>query len=263
MTPAPVPVLAAAARLVAAIGTDSFEEGLIDAAHAVAQGDAAMSLMFRQGAPPQVLVDRLDPAERPFLYGDYLAGVYLVSPFFRAAAGLTRPVLRRMRDIAPPGFRQSQYYRKYYARIAVADLIGLLLPAAGGHVRFLSLSRGEGRPLFSAAGRRALESLLPLLQTAADTHDRLSRPSDPSVSANGETPRGILAASAEKPLTEREAEVVEALLAGHSEKSAARSLAISAETVKVHRRHAYRKLGVATKAELFSLFVALVRQSNP
>ncbi len=56
--------------------------------------------------------------------------------------------------------------------------------------------------------------------------------------------------------------MVEALLAGHSEKSAARVLAISAETVKVHRRHAYRKLGVATKGELFSLFVERVRKGQ-
>lgn len=256
-------MLAPVARLVAAICTDGFEEGLIEAAHAAAAGDAAMSLMFRHGAPPQVLVDRLDEAERPFLYGDYLAGVYLVSPFFRTAAGLARPALKRLRDIAPPGFRRSHYYRKYYARIAVADLVGLLLPALGGRVRFLSLSRAAGRPLFSAAERRALETLLPVLQAAADTHDRLILRRDEDSTQNLETPSGILAARAAKPLTEREADVVEALLAGHSEKSAARNLAISAETVKVHRRHAYRKLGVATKAELFSLFVALVRQSNP
>ena len=38
--------------------------------------------------------------------------------------------------------------------------------------------------------------------------------------------------------------------------SMARLLAISAETVKVHRRNLYAKLGIASQAELFSQFLA-------
>ncbi len=260
MSQAAASILDGVARLIAAIGTKGFEESLIDASDAVAGGDAAMSLLFCASAPPRVLVDRLDPAERPFLYGDYLAGVYLVSPFYRAANGLSEPAVRLLRQIAPPGFRQSEYYRKYFGRISVADLIGILLPAGRGHVRFVSLSRGEGRALFSAAERRGLAGLLPVLQAAAHAHDRLGGHRCDGEAGSGGTLREILAGDAARPLTEREADVVEALLAGHSEKSVARTLDISAETVKVHRRHAYRKLGVATKGELFSLFVARVRK---
>ncbi len=61
---------------------------------------------------------------------------------------------------------------------------------------------------------------------------------------------------AEFDLTRREAEIAEAMLAGHSSKSMARLLAISAETVKVHRRNLYAKLGIASQAELFSMFLA-------
>ncbi len=170
-------ILASLAGLIEALGTADFEARLIDVAEAAAPGDASMSLMFGPGRVPEVLVDRLDPAERPFLYGDYLAGVYLVSPFYRAAMDLTEPAVRRLREMAPKGFRQSEYYRKYYGRIGVADLIGLLLPGEGGRVRFLSLSRKAGRPSFAAAERRNLAGLLEVLQAATRHHDRLaSRP---------------------------------------------------------------------------------------
>ncbi len=263
MTAAGQSIVDTLARLIEALCTADFESRLVDVAESAASSDASMSLMFAPGAAPQVLIDRLDPAERPFLYGDYLAGVYLVSPFYRAAMDLCEPAIRRLREMEPAGFRQSEYFRKYYGRIGVADLIGLLLPSGDGRVRFLSLSRKAGRQAFSAKERSKLAGLLVVMQAAALQHDHLASRPDETASESGETTRGILSSSTTSPLTEREADVVEALLAGHSEKSAARALAISAETIKVHRRHAYRKLGVATKGELFSLFVQRVRKSNP
>lgn len=57
------------------------------------------------------------------------------------------------------------------------------------------------------------------------------------------------------PLTAREMEVALLLLSGCSNKEIARKLAISAETVKVHRKHMYGKLGIKSQSELFSLFL--------
>ena len=50
-------------------------------------------------------------------------------------------------------------------------------------------------------------------------------------------------------------EVALLLLSGCSNKEIARKLAISAETVKVHRKHMYSKLGIKSQSELFSLFL--------
>ena len=55
------------------------------------------------------------------------------------------------------------------------------------------------------------------------------------------------------------------LLAGHSTKSAARELAISDGTVKVHRKHIYQRLAVSSQTQLFRLFldhVALVSRQR-
>jgi DNA-binding NarL/FixJ family response regulator len=57
------------------------------------------------------------------------------------------------------------------------------------------------------------------------------------------------------PLSARELEVGRLMLSGCSNKEIARKLAISAETVKVHRKHMYSKLGIKSQSELFSLFL--------
>ena len=49
--------------------------------------------------------------------------------------------------------------------------------------------------------------------------------------------------------------MINLVLHGHSTRTLAEKLAISAETVKLHRKHAYAKLEVSSQAELFYLFL--------
>ena len=56
-------------------------------------------------------------------------------------------------------------------------------------------------------------------------------------------------------LSARELETARLVLRGNSSKAIAKRLDISQETVKVHRRNLYSKLGVSSQSELFSLFL--------
>jgi DNA-binding CsgD family transcriptional regulator len=56
--------------------------------------------------------------------------------------------------------------------------------------------------------------------------------------------------SAHKPLTEAERRVVYLIADGHTDKSAARALGISVNTVGTHIRSAYTKLGVQSRVQL-------------
>lgn len=93
----PAPPLAAA---IIALGSAEFPERLLDYLQVIADADASMILRYWPDRAPEVLADRLDPKERPYLYGDYLAGVYRLSPFYRLSAGLKEPRLVRLKEIS-------------------------------------------------------------------------------------------------------------------------------------------------------------------
>lgn len=57
-------------------------------------------------------------------------------------------------------------------------------------------------------------------------------------------------------LSDRETEIVQLVLRGNCNKTISARLNISTETVKVHRKRIYTKLGVATHGGLFSVFFA-------
>lgn len=242
------------AALVAAIGRPRFCEALLDVAGSGFAHEASALMVLHPAAPPAVLVDRLRPAERGYLYGDYLSGVYALSPFYRLSHGLKGPRAARVLDIAPKGFRDSEYYRRYFALIGVEDMMGLLIPASDSEVVFISFSRGAGQARFTLGEQRALEVQADVLAAAVMRHAELSGPL---------ASRHMAAAAAPPPhrreasgLTAREAQVVNLMLEGHSSRAIGEALKISGETVRVHRKHIYGKLGVASQAELFRWFLS-------
>ncbi|MFN4141599.1 helix-turn-helix transcriptional regulator [Aestuariivirga sp.] len=241
------------ARLLLAIGKPDFGDRLLAAAAAGLPHDAAALMVFHPAAPPAVLVDRLKPAERAYLYGDYLTGVYALSPFYRAAQKLKAPKVARVREIAPKGFANSEYYRRYFALIGVDDMLGFLIPASDNETVFLSFSRSTGRPRFTARDTRGLTAMAELLAAAVARHCEIAGPLASRHIAAAASP------AAHRPsagLTAREAQVVNLMLEGHSAREIGAALKISGETVRVHRRNIYEKLGISSQGELFRWFLA-------
>jgi DNA-binding CsgD family transcriptional regulator len=56
-------------------------------------------------------------------------------------------------------------------------------------------------------------------------------------------------------LSDREREVTQLILRGHSSQSICFNLGISLGTVKTHRKNAYAKLNISSQSELLSLFL--------
>lgn len=241
------------APLVLAIGTPRFADTLLDATGSLVAHEAAALMVQHPTAPPSVLVDRLKPAERGHLYGDYLSGVYALSPFHRMSRHLKDPAVHRIFDIAPKGFRESEYYRRYYALTGASDMLGVLIPAGQGDVVFMSFSRSARSRRFSLPEVRRLEGVLDVLAAAVTRHAELAgplarRPVAAPAARSAATP-------APSGLTQREAQVVHLMLEGHSARAIGEALKISGETVRVHRRHIYEKLAISSQAELFRWFL--------
>ncbi|MCG3168560.1 MAG: hypothetical protein CALGDGBN_00057 [Pseudomonadales bacterium] len=236
-----------------ALGGERFPGTLADLLQAMVPADDVMVVLFREGGAPELACDRSAGREGPANVALYLKAAYLLDPFYRAFADGATEGCFRLQELAPAAFRSTEYYRLHYARTGISDEIGYLLHPAPALCVHVSLARRGPRARFTAAELRRLREFEPVLRELAARHwapppngdaRPLTRQLDSALEFFG---RDFL--------TEREAEVLQLLLRGHSTKSIAERLRISPETVKLHRKHSYAKLDVCSQAELFHLFI--------
>ena len=246
--------LAAALRTV---GSPPFVPALAALLGALVPADDVMMVLYRSGQAPELLHDQSTGSESAANLALYLKGAYLLDPFYRAFADGVAPGCYRLHQLAPAAFRASEYFRLHYARTGFHDEIGFLLSPAPAFCVHLSLARRTAHARFSAAEYRRLLDFEPVLRELVARH---WAPAPAAAPAPAPSPLTTQLDSALKFfgrdfLTEREAEVLQLLLRGHSTKSSAERLGISPETVKLHRKHSYAKLDVRSQAELFHLFI--------
>lgn len=187
------------------------------------------------------------------LFQDYLHGLYQLDPFYIASREQRRSGLVRLAEVAPECFEQTDYYQRYFRLNVVADEIQLNVPLADE--RTLCLSLGS-RQRFGPEQIALLSLIEPWLSAlmrqrpAFETELPASPPPAPEWRLSAASLEAVDSA-----LTQREQEIARLMLSGCSSKEIARKLAISAETVKVHRKHIYSKLGIRAQSELFALFL--------
>lgn len=249
------PKLAAVAELVsscvARLGDDGFSASLIAGLRNLVPVEDATVLYYARDDLPTVVY-----RENPEARGDesirrFLAGAFLLDPFYQSAREARRFGLFRLQELAPESFRDSEYYRSWFASCGFSDECGYVIEV--GRDSFVNVALGRlGRRRFSNAQVQTLRSICPAIEALCQQHWRRA-------SGSGEGLRRQLHLALDKfgssLLTERETQVISLVLHGHSTKSVAERLGISVETVKLHRKHAYAKLEVRSQAELFYLFL--------
>jgi DNA-binding CsgD family transcriptional regulator len=224
-------------QLIGAIGESDFVAQAGDALRRCYAFDLAAIFLHRDRAPPRLLFEDFGAAGGRLGIDNYLRSTHRLNPLLLRGPG---EGLVRARDfagarkpsrhiVAAPneelGFRTIGWPERL-------EEIALHFPAWGGRIE-LGLYRARGRR--PEAGISGLAEMLPTIRAAFLRHDALS-------------PGG---AAALDMLTAREQQVCELLLAGCSSEAIALRLDMSRHTVKDHRKAIYRKLGIATLAELF------------
>ncbi len=218
--------------------------------------DSWVVLIFSNGRP-QVLAECPGKEGGPDpLFQDYLKGLYLLDPFYLANREAPRNGLFWLADVAPECFEQTDYYQRYFRLNIVADEVHINVQLDAE--RTLSLSLGS-----EARFTPEQIALLTLIQpwVAALMRQRMAFEQEVLEQVASPPPRWqrwleSTDQQLDTPLSARELEVGRLMLSGCSNKEIARKLAISAETVKVHRKHMYSKLGIKSQSELFSLFLS-------
>lgn len=246
----------AIAKLLLCDDAKSYCQALVRAIDIAVDNGGTCLIAFHQNAPPEVVHHSMSPLVARHYLDRYLAGPYLLDPLFQLAIGSKRPTVCRFRDATPDRFRSSEYYRQYYERTHLRDEMDFLLNVDTAST--LVLVVGQRQKMFSRADLERLRLIEKLVYAAMQNiwqhwssashvrradenlHRRLTR----CFENFGDTV-----------LTDRERQITQLLLRGHSAKSVARELRIAPGTVMVHKRNLFSKLEVTSQNELFSLLI--------
>ncbi|UII72619.1 LuxR C-terminal-related transcriptional regulator [Pseudomonas sp. HN11] len=237
----------AVGQMIDALDQPNFWAQLVRLLDQYVPSDSWVVLLFSSEHRPLVFAEcpGADGTPDP-LFQDYLNGLYLLDPFYIASREQARTGLLRLAEVAPEHFELTEYYQRYFRLNVVADEIQFNCHLPDG--RTLCLSLGS-KQRFDPQQIALLSLIQPwvvslLRQRLPHELNQVSTPQPPIQNDDWGAQ-----------LTARELDVGRLMLSGCSSKEIARKLEISVETVKVHKKHIYSKLGIKSQSELFSIFL--------
>jgi DNA-binding CsgD family transcriptional regulator len=250
---------AGSARLAIAVGAEEIGSALSALLKIIVEFDAIFLATFRRDAPPTVayFVGTREPGAH------YQDGPYLLDPFYAHFLNGGSDGCYRLSDLAPDGFRSSEYFSTYYGGLNIGDELGMLVTMDPQSCAHVSLVRRPGAARFTTRDCKWLDAGGPLTPEVMRRINATLAPPTRHQSVVHESLQRAYQNFGTSVLTEREHEVTQLLLRGNSAKSIARSLLIATETARNHLKRIYSKLGVASQAELFALFFRALEQVEP
>ena len=206
----------------------------------------------------------MPPMEQESQIDGFVNGAFLLDPFYRAAIDRGIGGLHRLSDLAPEGFKKTEYYRSYFKFTEIRDEIGYIVHIDNEQFINISLGRLGLNHRFNRTQLSILTDIAPIIESICNLQwsNNENHAAEPISQLPGQLDSALKCFGTAY-LTDRETQVVQLFLHGHSTKSIAERLGISPETVKLHRKNSYAKLDVSSQAELFYLFIdSLASLSN-
>jgi DNA-binding CsgD family transcriptional regulator len=237
------------AGVIKSAGTPDFLPSLLDYMREKCSFRGALVSHLSQVAAPVHIYDNVRAQRRSIVVDRWLDTAWTLDPYAVAYLQSEHQPVMTLDMVAPDRFKQSEYYETYYRSIRLRDEMGVFVDL-GDDVLFFSLGRLVGENRFSRRDVSRLRQVHPIIAALCEQHFFNRR--------GGVSPVGGHRDAMTKmggDLTDRETEVVNLILRGHSSRSVALRLNVSVETIKVHRRNVYRKLNISSEASLFALFL--------
>ncbi len=247
---------AAVADLVRTKTDQGAADALVRVIGTAVEHSATCLLAFYNDAPPKVLHHTMTPRRARHYLDRYLAGPYLLDPLYQLALRKKKATMCRCRDETPDRFRSSEYFRQYYERTHLADEMDFMLDTDSNSTLVLVVGRWKTR--FSRSDVGKFKLMEPIIRAAMqriwDAWSARYSADERDLSMHQRLTQ-CFEHFGETTLTQRERQITQLLLRGHSSKSIARELGIAPGTVMVHKRNLFSKLGITSQYELFSLFI--------
>lgn len=218
-------------------GTDLFLEPFLAAMEAI--GAVQCMVFSYSDGRARCLLARNFAARRKghTLAEAYLSGWYVKDPLFREILAMADGECRVVNFAETAHHMDGDYRDLFFAQPGLHGKAAVLSVRGGERLILNVYSEGEA-PVLAGAGEAGRAALALAGRLAADHFARLSKPDYPS-------PLSVL--------SKRERAVCIAILAGRKAETIAGELGLAASTVVTYRRRAYAKLGISSRAQLFSI----------
>ena len=231
--------------------------------------ELAAIFIYRGRSRPLNLFDNFELFDAKKGIAAYVENTYVLNPFYQASQRGLPDGVYRIRDLAPDAFFESEYYRSYRALPRRSEEIGYItedwpegleeidiaVTLETDVVSEISVYRAVRDRGFADAELAQLTMALPLVAALLRRYWARFGASKSQTSPPDSRIDQIFADFGRSVLTDREREVTQLILRGHSSESIGFNLGISLGTVKTHRRNAYAKLEISSQSELLSLFL--------
>ena len=242
------------AGLIPATGSAAFPQMLVAMLRELVPVDDASVILYPERELPVVEYFEVDEELGKSTLDVFVKGPFLLDPYYLAATAEERFGVFRLRDLSPTGFKDSEYYKTWYRNCGYQDECGFVIPTSGEGFVNIALGKTASRATFTKRELQILADIYPAVETLCRQHWSERGSDDSGINLRAQL-HSALESFGSSLLTERETQVINLVLHGHSTKTVAEKLSISMETVKLHRKHAYAKLEVSSQAELFYLFL--------
>lgn len=217
---------------------------------------------YRTKGRPLDLYNPGDTEYRRLIVQNYIAGSYLLDPFYlRFMKGDLGRRFYSLAEVKPDNFKESEYNLTHYGWTGIFDELVCHIPLEDGLTAALSLTRGRNDASFTDDEKAFLNDIFPIISVVLQHYwtghqgvetDRNNADSLSSLQAHIHNTFQQFGRSV---LTEREAEVIGLIMQGYSSFAVSEKLNIAVGTVKIHRRNAYQKLKISSQNELFAMFL--------
>ena len=255
------PGIGAVAKIIGQIGTPGLPMALDGFLRATAAFDLSVIFGYPYDRRPLLLHDGYGPYVTRAALDAYLRGAYLLDPFYTASVQHHAPGLWRMRELAPDAFFESDFYGASEVHPCISlepgslvEEIGFLVPLSGDITAAYSLMRRSGQQPFDDNEMHRLRAVEPLVSEVLRSHWR-QLGSVASASQIDGAMEAAFARFCQDRLTYQQRRIVQLILRGHSTLSISTVIGVAEGTVKVHRQNIYRRIGISSQSELFSLFI--------
>lgn len=249
------------AKTIQSQGDNAFPQKMSDWLKAVVPIDNITVLAYFSARPPEMLFARAkDDTVHANFEHVYMAGAYLLDPFYDLHVSKAPAGAYRLNDIAPDQFQRNRYFQDYYSNTSLIDELAFVgYPSRGTSVHVcLGRDRSSGARFTTreiAAAKQVSPVVLALIERQWIGLDNSATISETDVVTR------LMEATRlghDVSLSPRQAQVAILILRGHSSVSIGLKLGISPQTVKVFRKQLFRKCEISSQAELFNMMLPLL-----